>query len=161
MHIHTPSVSLLLKICETVCRGTGRCTLNSSTTKPWSKTPQKRVLGKSIMAFISTASTPKYPAAWVPWAVLPLRGGRIVCLHGRGHYLPTCISARAPTTLATWSKRTCCSHRETAISARWREKGTTDFWICPCGCTVSRENVLPCVGHVWTTKGCENVFRHY
>lgn len=24
---------------------------------------------KSIVAFISTASTPKYPAAWVPWAV--------------------------------------------------------------------------------------------
>ena len=78
---------------------------------------------KSIMAFISTASTPKYPAAWVPCCSLfsfpwtcPRRGGRIGCLHGRGHSLPTCSSV--PAALAGprehWIK-TRWSHREPSL----------------------------------------------
>lgn len=94
------------------CRGTGHCTLNKSTTKQWSEMGSKN-LQKECR---KNQSWPLYPRLQLQSILLlechglfslfflwtcPLRRGRIVWMHGRGHYPPSCISIRVTTTLAT------------------------------------------------------------
>lgn len=99
-----------------------------------------------------------------PWTC-PLRGGRIDWVHGRGHYLPTCISIRVTTAPATltglrehWIK-TCCSHRELSAHISEREGPGTSEWLpvaalCP-GEICCTERAM------WEPSGCGYVFILY
>lgn len=152
-------------------RRPGHCTLNKSKTKQLSEMRSKN-LQKDCW---KNQSWPLYPQLQLQSILLlechglfslfftwtcPLRGGRIVWVHGRGHCLPTCISIRATTTVletlvgprTLWIK-TCWLHRQLS-AIRWKRG---NFWMAPCGCTMSGENVLPWAGHV-RTNGVRKCF---
>lgn len=96
----------------------------------------------------------------------PLRGGRIVWVHGRGHYLPTCFSIRATTiqpTLAALREHRGLkpvgltgSYQHTQVKKRDQELLNGSLWLrCVQGKCVALSG--PCQNH----GGAEMFFRHY